>query len=105
MPNFWLAALFLLCRQSLSKMDVPTRQVYIMELVSPEERTAAAGITTMARSVATSLSPLASGALLVNSLFVLGLPFLVAGCLSSMYDLLLYALFRKVPIGGEKDVQ
>ena len=97
MPTFWLAALFLIGRQSLSKMDVPTRQVYIIELVSPEERTAAAGITTMARSIATSMSPLAAGALLTNSLFVLGLPFLVAGSLSSLYDLLLYALFRKVP--------
>jgi|GEM_PF-26952 len=107
MPTFWLAALFLLCRQSLSKMDVPTRQVYIMELVSPEERTAAAGMTTMARSIATSMSPLAAGALLANSLFVLGLPFLVAGGLSTCYDLLLYALFRKVPISrnNEKRVE
>ncbi len=84
MPTFWLAAFFLLCRQSLSKMDVPTRQVYIMELVSPEERTAAAGITTMARSIATSMSPLAAGVLLANALFVLGLPFLVAGGLSTV---------------------
>jgi MFS family permease len=102
MPSFWLAALFLLCRQSLSKMDVPTRQVYIMELVSPEERTAAAGITTMARSIATSMSPLAAGVLLANSLFVLGLPFLVAGSLSALYDLLLYALFRKVPVPRDR---
>ena len=101
MPTFWLAALFLLCRQSLSKMDVPTRQVYAMELVSPEERTAAAGITTMARSIATSMSPLAAGVLLANALFVLGLPFLVAGSLSTLYDLLLYALFRKVPIPSD----
>ena len=98
MPTFWLAAIFLLCRQSLSKMDVPTRQVYTMELVNADERTAAAGITTMARSIATSMSPLAAGVLLTNALFVLGLPFLVAGSLSSLYDLLLYALFRKVPI-------
>ncbi len=102
MPTFWLAAFFLLCRQSLSKMDVPTRQVYIMELVSPEERTAAAGITTMARSIATSMSPLAAGVLLANALFVLGLPFLVAGGLSTLYDLLLYALFRKVPIPNDQ---
>ena len=102
MPTFWLAALFLLCRQSLSKMDVPTRQVYAMELVSPEERTAAAGITTMARSIATSMSPLAAGVLLANALFVLGLPFLVAGGLSTLYDLLLYALFRKVPIPSDQ---
>jgi len=96
--TFWLAALFLLCRQSLSKMDVPTRQVYIMKLVKPEQRTSAAGITTLARSIATSMSPLAAGALLANSLFVLGLPFLVGGGLSSLYDILLYALFRKIPI-------
>lgn len=103
MPTFWLAALFVLFRQSLSKMDVPTRQVYIIAIVSPEERTAAAGITTMARSIATSMSPLAASALLANSLFVLGLPFLVAGTLSSCYDLLLYALFRKVPIPGDDE--
>lgn len=102
MPTFWLAALFLLCRQSLSKMDVPTRQVYILELVQPEERTAAAGITTMARSIATSMSPLVAGVLLTSSLFVLGLPFLVAGSLSTCYDLLLYVLFRKTPVQSDR---
>ncbi len=101
MPTFWLAALFLLCRQSLSKMDVPTRQVYIIGLVNPEERVAAAGITTMARSIATSMSPLVVGVLLTNALFVFGLPFLMAGGLSSFYDVLLYGLFRKVPVSHD----
>ncbi len=98
MPTFWLAAFFLLCRQSLSKMDVPTRQAYLMQLVVPEERTAAASFTTMARSVATSMSPLVSGTLLTGSLLVLGLPFLLAGGLSIFYDLLLYGTFRNVKI-------
>jgi MFS family permease len=100
MPTFWLAAFFLLCRQSLSKMDVPTRQAYIMRLVVPEERTAAASFTTMARSVATSMSPLVAGVLLTDSLLVLGLPFLLAGGLSAFYDLLLYGTFRNVPISN-----
>ena len=97
MPTFWLAACFLLCRQSLSKMDVPTRQAYLMGLVVPEERTAAAGFTTMARSIATSISPLVAGVLLTDSSLVLGLPFLLAGSLSMLYDLLLYGLFRNMP--------
>ena len=98
MPTFWLAALFLLCRQSLSKMDVPTRQAYIMELVVPEERTAAASFTTMTRSVATSISPVVAGTLFTGTLLALGLPFLFGGGLEIFYDILLYRIFRNVKI-------
>jgi predicted MFS family arabinose efflux permease len=98
MPTFWLAAFFLLCRQSLSKMDVPTRQAYIMELVVPEERTAAASFTTMTRSVATSISPVVAGMLFTGSLLALGLPFLFGGGLEIFYDILLYRIFRNVKI-------
>lgn len=96
LPTFPLAALCLLCRQSLSQMDVPTRQAYTMTLVAPEERTAAASTTTVARSIAISLSPLLAGMLLSGAALALGLPFLVCGSLKATYDLLLYSVFRKV---------
>lgn len=98
MPTFPLAALVLLGRQALSQMDVPTRQAYTMALVAPEERTAAASSTTIARSVALSVSPLLAGALLSGPALVLGLPFLCAGGLKVVYDLSLYSVFRKVKI-------
>src|SRR5579872_436870 len=98
MPTFPLAALFLLCRQALSQMDVPTRQAYTMALVAQEERTAAASATTLARSVALSVSPLLSGALLTGPTLVPGLPFLCARGLKVIYDLSLYRVFRKVKL-------
>lgn len=98
MPVFPLAALFLLGRQALSQMDVPTRQAYTMTLVAPEERTAAASVTTLARSIALSVSPLLAGALLTGPALVLGLPFLCAGSLKVIYDLSLYRVFRKVKL-------
>ncbi len=79
-------------------MDVPTRQAYTMTLVAPEERTAAASLTTMARSIALSLSPLLAGALLSGATLALGLPFLLCGGLKAGYDLLLYGVFRKVKV-------
>ena len=96
MPTFPLAVIFLLCRQLLSQMDVPTRQAYTMSLVDPTERTAAASITTIARSIGLSVSPLLAGVLLTGSALFLGLPFLFAGGLKSIYDLVLYSMFRKV---------
>ena len=98
MPVFPLAALFLLGRQALSQMDVPTRQAYTMTLVAPEERTAAASVTTLARSIALTVSPLLAGALLSGSALVLGLPFLCAGSLKVVYDLSLYRVFSKVKL-------
>ncbi len=98
MPTFPLAALLLLGRQSLSQMDVPTRQAYTMALVAPEERTTAASATTLARSVALSVSPLLAGALLSGPALVIGLPFLCAGGLKVVYDLLLYRVFSKVKL-------
>lgn len=98
MPVFPLAALCLLCRQALSQMDVPTRQAYTMALVAPEERTAAASFTTVARSVALSMSPLLAGVLLTGAGLSLGLPFLFAGGLKAIYDLSLFGVFRKVKV-------
>ncbi len=98
MPVFPLAALCLLCRQALSQMDVPTRQAYTMALVAPEERTAAASMTTVARSIAISISPLLAGSLLSGAALALGLPLLICGGLKATYDLLLYGTFRKVKL-------
>lgn len=101
MPSFPLAALVLLVRQSLSQMDVPTRQAYTMALVAPEERTAAASVTSLARSAGSSSSPLFSGILMQGTMLSLGLPFVIAGGLKSAYDLTLWRIFRRVPVEGD----
>jgi MFS family permease len=98
MPTFPLAALTLLLRQLLSQMDVPTRQAYTMALVQPEERTAAASVTSLARSSGSASSPVISGLLLQGPALALGLPFLAAGALKAAYDLTLWRLFRRVRI-------
>lgn len=102
MPTFRLAAAVLLLRQLLSQMDVPTRQAYTMALVGPEERTAAASVTSLARSAGSAASPVVSGALLSGTLLTLGLPFVIAGTLKSLYDLSLWRLFRHVPVAEER---
>ncbi len=98
MPAFPLAAAFLLMRQSLSKLDVPARQVYAMALVPPEEHTSAAAFTTAARSVAASVSPLVSGLMLSGPLLMFGLPILLASCIGIGYDVTLWGTFRHVPL-------
>ncbi len=98
MPTFPLAATFLLLRQSLSKLDVPARQAYTMALVSPEERTAAASYTTVARSIAVSASPPIAGIMLSGPMLVLGLPILLASCIGVGYDATMWRVFRHVPL-------
>jgi MFS family permease len=98
MPIFPLAALLLLLRQTLSQLDVPTRQAYTMALVTPDERTAAASVTSVARSAGSAVSPVLAGALLRGALLTLGAPFLVAGTLKAIYDVALWALFRRVRV-------
>jgi MFS family permease len=95
MPNAPLAILFLLLRTALSQMDVPARQAYVMAIVSPEERTAAASVTNVPRSLATALAPGPAGALLALSSF--GWPLVLGGALKIVYDLLLLAQFRNAP--------
>ncbi|HET6615684.1 MAG TPA: MFS transporter [Dehalococcoidia bacterium] len=94
MPNLWLAVVMLLARQSLSQMDVPTRQSYVMAVVDPDERAAAASVTGVSRSLASSGSPVMAGALLGATSF--GWPLIIAGTLKSAYDLLLLRQFRSV---------
>jgi MFS family permease len=100
-PTFPIAATLLLLRQALSQMDVPIRQAYTMALVAPEERTAAASVTSLARSVGSSTSPVFSGLLLQGPLLILGLPFILAGTLKAAYDLTLWSIFRHVSLHEE----
>ena len=94
MPTLPLAIALLLARYALSQMDVPPRNSYVMAVVSPPERPAAASITAVPRTVAAAISPLASGYLLGISTF--GWPLVVSGAVKGIYDLLLLAMFAKV---------
>jgi predicted MFS family arabinose efflux permease len=92
MPNLWLAVGVLLLRFSISQMDVPTRQSYTMAVVSPAERSAAAGITGVARTIGAALAPALAGLLLARGSLTF-LLFVAAGGLKIVYDLLLYRSF------------
>jgi len=95
MPTLPLAIGVLLLRFSISQMDVPTRQSYTMAVVAPDERSAASGVTAIARSVGASVSPALTG-LLFSIPILFNAPFLLAGGLKIIYDLLLYREFRAV---------
>jgi predicted MFS family arabinose efflux permease len=97
MPSLSLAIAVLMLRFSISQMDVPTRQSYTMAVVAPDERAAASGVTTIARSVGAAISPALAGAMLAMP-SLLSAPFLVAGTLKIVYDLLLYRSFRKADV-------
>ena len=92
MPTLPLAVAVLLLRFSISQMDVPTRQSYTMAVVDPDERSAAAGVTGIARSIGASISPLAA-APLIGGVALAGAPFILAGGIKIVYDLLLYRSF------------
>jgi MFS family permease len=93
MPNLALAITVLLLRFSISQMDVPTRQSYTMAVVMPDERSAASGVTGIARSIGAAISPAFTGVFLAYPVF-LSAPFLVAGGLKIVYDLLLFRSFK-----------
>jgi len=92
MPTLALAVVALLLRFSISQMDVPTRQSYTMAVVAPDERSAAAGVTGIARTIGASLSPVIAGPLLGITALA-SVPFVLAGGLKIVYDLLLYRSF------------
>jgi MFS family permease len=94
-PNLGVAVVLLFIRQALSQMDVPTRQAYVMALVEPTERTAAAAYTNTARYVVRPVGPLIAGFAQQTGL---GLPFVLAGSIKSVYDLVLWRWFRTVPL-------
>jgi MFS family permease len=94
MPELSSVIALLFVRSALSQMDVPTRSSYVMAIVSPAERPAAASITSVPRSLAAAASPVLAGYLLSVSTF--GWLFIAAGATKIVYDLLLFALFRNV---------
>jgi MFS family permease len=93
-PNLYLALGLLLLRAALSQMDVPTRTSYVMAVVTPAERPAAASVTAVPRSLASAISPAISGALLMTAFS--GLPLVVCGMLKITYDLALLFSFRHI---------
>jgi len=91
-PNLTVAIVLLTLRAALSQMDVPTRTSYVMAVVTPAERPAAASVTAVPRSLASSLSPALSGVLLATPFS--GLPLIACGVLKIVYDLALLYSFR-----------
>jgi MFS family permease len=95
MPSLPLAILILFLRFSISQMDVPTRQSYTLALVEPDERSAAAGVTNIARTIGASFAPVIAGPLLATPI-LFNTPFYIAGGLKIFYDLLIYRGFRSI---------
>jgi MFS family permease len=95
MPNLPLAITMLLLRFSISQMDVPTRQSYTLAVVSPEERSSAAGVTNIARTLGASLAPMFATPL-IGIPALSGAPFIVAGILKLIYDFSLYRSFKTI---------
>jgi predicted MFS family arabinose efflux permease len=93
-PNIEIAVALLLVRGLLSQMDVPTRTSYVMAVVTPAERPAAASVTAVPRSLAAALSPMLGGYLFSLSTF--GWPLIIGGSLKVIYDILLLVGFRRV---------
>jgi MFS family permease len=102
-PTGAVAIALLLARSLLSQLDIPARQSFVMAVVPPEERAAAASVTNVPRSLAAATTPLLAGLMLDRSTF--GWPLLIAGVVKLAYDLLLLALYRNVPeeAGARRD--
>jgi MFS family permease len=100
MPGPRSALTFLLIRASMSSMDVPARQSYVMAVVAPEERAAAASVTNVPRSLAAAFAPLPAGAMMNATTF--GWPLICGGALKIVYDLLLLSMFRSVRPADER---
>jgi MFS family permease len=88
------AIAFLLAREALVEMDVPTRQSYVMAVVEPEERTFASGVTNLTRNIARAISPSFAGYLMQS--LALATPMFLGGGLKIVYDLLMYRAFRRL---------
>ncbi len=104
MPTMALAIAVLLMRFAISQMDVPTRQSYTVSVVHPDERSAAAGVTGIARTIGAAFAPIIAGPLLASSA-LLSVPFFLAGGLKIAYDLLLYRSFRSIGPRAERTVE
>lgn len=101
MPALGGVIALLLLRAALSQMDVPTRSSYVMAIVPPIERPAAASVTSVPRSLASAVSPFLAGTLLGASSF--GWPLLIAGAVKIGYDVLLFLRFRTIRPPEERD--
>lgn len=101
MPNLPLAMALILLRHCVAQMDVPARHSYLMAMVAPDERSAAAGVTTVARTAGSAFAPSLTGALLGAGF--LNLPFFLAGGMKIAYDLALYVSFRNLKPPEERD--
>lgn len=99
-PSLPWAIGLLLARYSLSQMDVPARQAYIVSIVPPAERAGAVAFTGLVRGLGQSAGPFLAGAAIQGA--ILGLPFFVAGTLKLIYDVSLYAAFRSRPAEHEQ---
>jgi len=97
-PTFPVAVALLFARVALSQMDVPTRQAYVMALVTPPERTAAAATTNSARYLTRPIGTVLGG---IVASVAIGLPFVIAGSIKSVYDLVLWRWFRRVELTEE----
>jgi MFS family permease len=95
MPRLELAVAFLLLRASVSSMDVPARQAFVMAVVPPEERAAAASLTNVPRSLAAAVPPFLTGLMLQHTSF--GWPLVCAGIVKAIYDVILLLQFRAIP--------
>ena len=90
-PTVWLAVALLFARQSISQMDVPTRQSYVMAIVKPEDRTAAGALTNIPRTCAQGISPVMASNMIIGAL-----PFVLGGGMKIAYDIAIFFTFRKV---------
>ena len=102
-PTAGLAVAFFLLRMSISQMDVPTRQSYTMAVVDPDERTATAGITNVARTTSSAISPTFAG--MAFSAAALGAPFFISAAMKIVYDTLVYFTFRNVHPPEEEELR
>lgn len=105
MPSAEAAAAMLILRFAISQMDVPARQAYVAWLVRAEERSAAGGLTSIARSLGLSLSPLLLGSFTAAppASFAFDCPFYIAGGLKIAYDLVVWRHFRTGQGHGQPD--
>ena len=94
-PSLPIAAILYFVRMAHPQMDVPTRQSYIVSIVRDEERTAATGITNIARNISQTISPSLTG-YIIQSLSLFFAPFLIGGVLKVIYDIALFFSFRNI---------
>jgi predicted MFS family arabinose efflux permease len=102
-PSPYIAVSLLFARQSISQMDVPTRQSYMMAIIKPEDRTATGAITNISRTAAQGISPPIATSMMAASLYTL--PFVFGGGFKIAYDILIYFTFRKVKPPEEKAIE